>query len=83
MLICSWTVSRSLTEPARLSSACSWVMAACAEVTRLPTSATCWVTSWACWVSEVWVPSTADSVASVVSYAATGTFSRRLTVERA
>ena len=58
-------------------------MASCAEVTRLVTSATCSVTSCACWASEVWVPSTADSVCSVAGYTAAGIFSCRRTVDLA
>src|SRR5260370_42473461 len=59
-------------------------MAACAEVTRLLTSATCWVTSWACWLSEVWrVPGMADSLVSVAGDCAAGIFRVRLTAGRA
>ena len=82
-LIWSWTLSRPLTEPARLSRARSWVIAACADVTRLFTSATSPVTSCACWDSAAWLPSVLDSWRSVAPYAATGILSCRLTVARA
>ena len=58
-------------------------MAACAEVTRLVTSATVWVTSWACWDSVSRVPSWVDRAASVAGSRLTGIFSWRLTVDRA
>jgi hypothetical protein len=74
-LICSWTLSRLLTEPARARSLRSWAIPALAEATRLVTSATVWVMSRACRDSEILVPRRADSAASVAWYRATGILS--------
>ncbi len=63
-LIWFCTVSRLLTEPAWRSRVRSWLIAACADVTRLVTSATVWVTSRACCDIASRVPSWVDSAPS-------------------
>ena len=79
-MISSWTESSAPpdADPARLSRARSWLIAACADVTRLPTSATCWVTSSACWLKEISLAPAARSWVSTGKYCAAGILSCRL-----